>query len=81
MACSVDFTSTAISWSPKIKSTSNPEDVRHKSCWEDNLMTKDPVVEEIRKNRQERAAQFDFDLSAITDDAKKRQKKSKHPVV
>ena len=44
-------------------------------------MAKDPIVDEIRKHRQERAGKFNFDLSAIVADAKRRQKKSKHPIV
>ncbi len=37
-------------------------------------MTRDPIVEEIRKNREELAAQFKFDLKAIIADAQKRQR-------
>ena len=37
-------------------------------------MTRDPIVEEIRKNRQEIAARFKFDLKAIIADAQKRQR-------
>jgi len=37
-------------------------------------MSKDPIVDEVRKNRQEIAEQFDYDLRAIIADAKKRQR-------
>ncbi len=36
-------------------------------------MAKDPIVEEIRRNRQELAKQFDYELGAIVEDARKRQ--------
>ncbi len=39
-----------------------------------HAMTRDPIVEEIRKNREELAAQFKFDLKAIIADAQKRQR-------
>ncbi|MBU0568927.1 hypothetical protein KJ693_12280 [bacterium] len=44
-------------------------------------MWKDPIVEEVRKVREEHAAKFDFDIKAIIEDAQRRQTKSKHPVV
>lgn len=37
-------------------------------------MIRDPIVDEIRKNRQELARQFDYDLRAIIEDARKRQR-------
>ena len=37
-------------------------------------MAKDPIIDEIRKNRREIAEQFDYDLRAIIADARKRQK-------
>jgi hypothetical protein len=37
-------------------------------------MTRDPIVEEIRRNRQELAARLKFDLKAIIADAQKRQR-------
>jgi len=36
-------------------------------------MRKDPIVEEIRRNRQELAARFNYDLRAIIADAQRRQ--------
>jgi len=44
-------------------------------------MIKDPVVEEVRKARQELAARGNFDLKAILLDARKRQEHSGHKVV
>ena len=35
---------------------------------------KDPIVEEVRKIRHEHAAKFDFDLHAICEDLRKREK-------
>ena len=40
-------------------------------------MWKDEIVEEVRKNREAYAAQFNFDLQAIYDDLKKAERKSK----
>ena len=37
-------------------------------------MTKDPIIDEIRKHRQEIAKQFNYDLRAIVADARKRQR-------
>ena len=39
-------------------------------------MWKDEVVEEVRRIREENAAKFNYDLKAILDDARKRQKLS-----
>lgn len=39
-------------------------------------MWQDPIVEEIRKYREEYAARFNFDIGAICQDARERQKKS-----
>jgi hypothetical protein len=44
-------------------------------------MWKDPIVEEVRKNRQALAAKFGFDIRAIVEDAMKRQETSGHRVV
>ncbi len=44
-------------------------------------MLKDEIVEEVRKERQEQAAQWNFDLKAILADARKRQAQSGHKVV
>ncbi len=36
-------------------------------------MWKDPIVEEIRKHRDEYAKKFNYDLSAIFDDLRKKE--------
>ena len=41
----------------------------------------DPIVEEVRKVREEHAARFDYDLKAIAEDLRRRQAKSGHQVV
>ncbi len=44
-------------------------------------MDPDPIVEEVRKARQEHAARFNYDLDAICDDLKEKEKDCGHPVV
>ena len=44
-------------------------------------MHRDPIVEEVRKHREARAAKFGFDVRAILEDARKRQGASGHVVV
>ena len=44
-------------------------------------MWQDPIVEEIRRYRQEYAAKFNDDLKAICRDLRERQKTSAHKVV
>ena len=44
-------------------------------------MWKDEIVEEVRKNREAYAAQFNFDLQAIYEDLKKAEQSSKHKKV
>ena len=39
-------------------------------------MWKDPIVEEVRKIRQQHAKRFNFDLRAIVDDLRKQQEQS-----
>ncbi len=39
-------------------------------------MFKDPIVEEVRKYREEYAAQFNFDLNAMFDDLKRKESQS-----
>ena len=34
-------------------------------------MSEDPIIEEVRRIRQEHAARFDYDLQAIFDDLKR----------
>ena len=42
---------------------------------------RDPIVEEIRRIRQEHAARFNFDLDAIFEDLKEKERNSKRKVV
>jgi hypothetical protein len=44
-------------------------------------MKTDPIVEEIKKFRQEHAKKFNYDFKAIFDDLKKREKNCGHTVV
>ena len=44
-------------------------------------MYRDPIVEEVRKYREENAAKFGFDVRKIAEDALKRQATSGHRVV
>ncbi len=44
-------------------------------------MRNDPIVAEVRKHREKRAARFGFNVRAIALDAKKRETKSGHKVV
>lgn len=44
-------------------------------------MWRDPIVEEIRKIRDEHARKFDYDLHAICEDIRQRQGRSGHTVV
>jgi hypothetical protein len=44
-------------------------------------MRKDPIVEEVRKHRQQIAAEFGYDIRAIAQDARRRQASSGHPIV
>jgi hypothetical protein len=44
-------------------------------------MPTDPIVDEIRQIRDSLAAKFDFDVAAIAEDARKRQKSAKRKVV
>ena len=39
-------------------------------------MVDDPIVEEVRKYRKEHAAKFGFNVRAIAEDARKRERKS-----
>ena len=44
-------------------------------------MKADPIVDEVRKTRESHAVKFNYDLSAICTDMKKKEKESGHPVV
>ena len=40
-------------------------------------MINDPIVEQVREERNKHAAQFNYDLNAIYEDLKKQEKESK----
>ncbi len=42
---------------------------------------KDEIVAEVRKYREENAARFGYNIRAIAEDARQREKTSGHPVV
>ena len=44
-------------------------------------MTDDPIIAEVRKHRRARAAKFNFDIDAIAEDARKRERGSGHKVI
>ncbi len=44
-------------------------------------MTRDPIVEEVRKVREGRAARYSFDPRAIAEEARRREKESERRVV
>ncbi len=45
-------------------------------CYPQFEMWQDPIVEEVRKARQERAARFDYDLKRIFADLKDQERQS-----
>jgi hypothetical protein len=44
-------------------------------------MAKDPIVDEVRRVREDLAAKFGFDIKAILMASKKRQRRTTHKVV
>lgn len=44
-------------------------------------MTRDPIVDEVRRVREDLAAKHGFDVKAILMASKKRQRRSSHKVV
>ncbi len=42
---------------------------------------RDPIVEEIRKIREEHAARFNYNVRAIVEDARRRQQEGGHKIV
>jgi hypothetical protein len=44
-------------------------------------MREDPIVDEVRKYRDQRAAKFNYNLRAIAEDAKKRERQGGRPIV
>lgn len=45
------------------------------------MMHKDPIVEEVRKHRQEWAAKFDYNIEAMAADLRKREGSDGHRVI
>jgi hypothetical protein len=44
-------------------------------------MWEDPIVAEVRKHREERAAKFGYDLRAIAEDLRRRERESGAKIV
>ena len=44
-------------------------------------MPKDPIVDEVRRVREDQAAKYSFDVKAILAASKRRQRRSTHKVV
>jgi hypothetical protein len=44
-------------------------------------MREDPIVAEVRKIRDKLAAKFHYDIDAMAEDARKRERKSGHRIV
>ena len=44
-------------------------------------MIDDPIVDEVRRRRQARAAKFHYDIDAIAEDARTRERTSGHKVI
>jgi len=44
-------------------------------------MARDPIVDEVRRVREDQAARYDFDIKAILAASKKRQRRSGHKVI
>jgi hypothetical protein len=44
-------------------------------------MPKDPIVNEVRRVREDEAAKYSFDVKAILAASKERQRRSRHRVV
>lgn len=44
-------------------------------------MTRDPIVEDVRRQREKIAAQFKFDVRAIARDARRRERQGNRRVV
>jgi (p)ppGpp synthase/HD superfamily hydrolase len=44
-------------------------------------MIKDPIIEEVRKHRDEIAREFGYDIRALVEDARKREKTRGHRLV
>ena len=44
-------------------------------------MARDPIVDEVRRVREEEAAKYGFDVKAILVASKRRQRRSRHKIV
>jgi len=44
-------------------------------------MARDPIVDEVRRVRENQAAKYGFDVKAILEASKRRQRRSRHKVV
>jgi len=44
-------------------------------------MAKDPIVDEVRRVREDEAAKYGFDVKAILVASKRRQRRSRHKIV
>ncbi len=44
-------------------------------------MARDPIVDEVRRVREDEAAKYGFDVKAILVASKRRQRRSRHKVV
>ncbi len=55
--------------------------VRRKNSWENDFMVNDPIVDQVRRVREDLAAKYGFDVKAILMASKKRQRRSAHKVV
>jgi hypothetical protein len=53
----------------------------YKDPFVEGPIAEDPIVEEVRRIRETLAAKYNFDIKAICDAARKRQRKSGHKVV
>lgn len=52
-----------------------------RNCWENRVMAKDYIVDDVRRVREAQAAKHGFDVKAILEAARKRQRRSGHKVV
>ena len=44
-------------------------------------MKKDPIIDEVRKAREEHAAKFNYNLADIADDLRKKERQRKYKIV
>jgi hypothetical protein len=58
-----------------------PRFAPRKNYWDNRMMLKDPIVDEIRRIREKQAAKHGFEVKAILADARMRQRRSNQRVV